>query len=357
MSHELDFSLGKAAIAYFKGSSVPWHGYGESITADMTAAERMAAAGINFEVQRAAIRYPVNAIGSAALDGKGREGSGKVLNLADYRVLTDKHILFRSDDQSALGVVSAGYNVVQPEEVDAFFGNIAKDSGLRIEVMGALKGGRIVWSLARVDEKIIELGSDDQILPYFLITTSFDGSLATTVMPTVVRVVCMNTLRGSGAISGRKGTDYNEKTNTLRVSHRSVFDSLQARHVVGLDTFAAQWAAIQENIGLLARTQLTTAKAQAFVESLIVADAKILAKLKDEDKMPAAVDGIMANFLKPDSTSTDGTAWGLANAVSHWTDHDVGARSTDNRFLSATSGAGAALKDKAVARLLEMAHV
>ena len=47
-----------------------------------------------------------------------------------------------------------------------------------------------------------------------------------------------------------------------------------------------------------------------------------------------------------------GTRWGLLNAVTEYADHHVRARTDQNRFVSAQWGAGADLKQKALAGLL-----
>jgi hypothetical protein len=53
--------------------------------------------------------------------------------------------------------------------------------------------------------------------------------------------------------------------------------------------------------------------------------------------------------------STEGTAWGLVNAVTEFVDHNGGARNADNRMHSAWFGRGDAMKTRAMELVLEAA--
>ena len=51
--------------------------------------------------------------------------------------------------------------------------------------------------------------------------------------------------------------------------------------------------------------------------------------------------------------SSQGTAWGLLNAITEYTDHDYG-RNENNRFKQSQFGQTAQLKEKALAYILEV---
>lgn len=97
----------------------------------------------------------------------------------------------RTDNGAVLGVVSTRYQVVQNGEAfrwaDALLG---KD--VRYETAGSLFGGRRVWLLARLTKEMQLLG--EELMPYFCLMNSHDGSSSVRVCVTPVRVVCQNTL-------------------------------------------------------------------------------------------------------------------------------------------------------------------
>jgi hypothetical protein len=66
--------------------------------------------------------------------------------------LPDQHVLFRSDNNDALGVVSKRYQVVQPGEVLEFFRDIAKAGGLELSAAGTIYGGKRFWATAKIGE-------------------------------------------------------------------------------------------------------------------------------------------------------------------------------------------------------------
>jgi phage/plasmid-like protein (TIGR03299 family) len=65
---------------------------------------------------------------------------------------------------------------------------------MKYESAGALRGGRIVWILARLPS-VDTIAEGDDSLRYVLFSTSHDGSASIHAIPTSVRVVCANTLR------------------------------------------------------------------------------------------------------------------------------------------------------------------
>ena len=97
----------------------------------------------------------------------------------------------RSTDQSVLGVVSDRYQIVQNEDAFAFTDGLLGE-GVTYETAGSLQGGRRTFILARLPERFIIAG--DEIMPYFVIMNSHDGSCSIKAAMTPVRVVCQNTL-------------------------------------------------------------------------------------------------------------------------------------------------------------------
>lgn len=113
-------------------------------------------------------------------------------------VYTDNGILIpgykanvRDTDKSVFDVVSDHYQVVQNEEAFAFTDELL-GGGVIYETAGTLQGGRRTFILARLLQRFIIAG--DEIMPYFVIMNSHDGSCSIKAAMTSVRVVCQNTL-------------------------------------------------------------------------------------------------------------------------------------------------------------------
>jgi len=97
----------------------------------------------------------------------------------------------RSTDNTALGIVSDRYKVVQNKDAFQFTDDLLGE-GVTYETAGALQGGRKVWMLARMPQRYIVAG--DEIAPYLVVMNAHDGSSGIKVAMTPVRVVCQNTL-------------------------------------------------------------------------------------------------------------------------------------------------------------------
>lgn len=288
-----------------------------------TVEEWQKAANMDYKIQRARIRYATSHL--------------QVNTLAsDLYAVDDKVVLFRNDTGAALGVVSDSYKVVQPAEVLEFFREWADKGGVTIESAGVLFGGKRYFATAKLADAVSVDGGRDKIVPYALLSTSADGSLATECRWTTVRTVCNNTL--SMALKGK---------SAFKVSHRSVFVADDARDAV--EAANEEFASFMTMARDLARVKVE----QDIAEAMTV---KLLAKASEEvARESAAFQKILSLFNGEGKGSNfetaHETAWGWLNAVTEYADHHVRARTDENRQASALWGPGDALKQKAVALL------
>lgn len=105
----------------------------------------------------------------------------------------------RADTGAVLGVVGADYCPHQPAEVlDLARLTIdAAPEDNHLETLGTLRGNRVLFATIALPGEIGIAG--DVHVPRLVWATSFDGTLATRAVVTMVRVVCANTLRASFA--------------------------------------------------------------------------------------------------------------------------------------------------------------
>jgi phage/plasmid-like protein (TIGR03299 family) len=318
MAHQIDtFSKGRASYA---STQREWHGLGELMPAGQTVEQWQKAAGMDYEIKRGLVRYATERL----------DPNAAIHNL---KTIDDKIVLFRSDTGAPLGVASDGYKVVQPKGILEFFRDWADKGGVTIESAGVLFGGKRYFATAKLGDAVSVDGGKDRIVPYALLSTSADGSLATECRWTTVRTVCNNTLT-----MARKGAA------NFKVSHRSVFKPEDARDAV--EAANEEFSAFMQSARVLARVKME----QDIAEAMTI---KLLAKSSDEvARESAAFERIMGLFNGAGKGSNfetaHDTAWGWLNAVTEYADHHVRARTDENRKAAALWGAGDALKQKAL---------
>lgn len=319
MAHQIDTtSINRASYA---STQREWHGLGELMPAGQDIETWATAAGMEYKVQRATVRYATERLTPDA-------------PLHTLRSLEDKLVLFRSDTGAPLGVVSDSYKVVQPREVLEFFREWAQANACTIESAGVLFGGKRYFATAKMSDGVF-VGEGDKIVPYVLLSTSADGSLATEGRITTVRVVCNNTLRLAS-----KGA------SSFRVSHRTAFKAEECKGII---------EAAQEEFGTF--MDMSRKLASIKVESRLAEDMTTLLLTTPTRNADAARDS--AGFTKIMSLfgglgrgsqleTARETAFGWLNACTEYMDHHVRARSDENRTAAALWGPGADLKQRAV---------
>jgi len=328
MAHMIANINGMDSFARAAGTEKAWHGLGQIVPANGTIEEWAHAAGLAYRVKRARVRY------YDAPEGYAGPNGDRTLRDVDGRV-----VQFRSDTGAELGIVSDGFQTVQPIEVLELFREWADRGGVTIETAGALFGGRVYFALAKIGDAVsIDRAETDKLVPYIYASTACDGSRKTTTMPTSIRVVCKNT----DALAQYMNRDARRAFDAQ--SHRSEFNASQARATI--ESSLEQFGAFVAMARKLANIGLASEKAAEFTREL-VGNA-----LSEKGRENAAFARIMANFTGAGMGATldtsHGTAWGFHNAVTQYVDHEKRATCADNRFDSAQNGPGAALKARAL---------
>lgn len=323
MSHELTVNAitKQVEFAYRLSDGEPWHGLGQPMADDATIDQWRTAAGMDWKIQRAKVRYPVSHDPSVPM-----------------REISDKHVLLRSDTKDALGVVSDSYKVVQPGEVIDFFRDIVKVGGLELSAAGTIYGGKRFWATAKIGEAS-PTSVKDKVGGYLLLSTSADGSQRTEARRTSIRVVCRNTL----AMATSEGQPW------VKISHRTEFDPEQIKQFMGLNE--AAWDAFRHQITRLANIPVDQDKAEELTSLVLGGGEKVIAS--------AGYNKILDLFngggKGADLDGVRETGWGYVNAVTEYIDHWTRARSDENRFVSAQWGPGADMKQRAVNAVLALA--
>jgi phage/plasmid-like protein (TIGR03299 family) len=247
----------------------------------------------------------------------------------------------RSDTNDILGVVGDRYNPLQNRDQFDFFKPFLDSGECAFETCGALKGGAIVWVLAKVNRPDATIVADDKISKYLLLSSSHDGSMATSVGFCPIRVVCWNTL-SAGLRS--------EKSTLLKVKHTA-----QQR---------ATLATIRETINLVNESFEATAAQYRKLAQCGISDSDlrryvrlVLELPENDDAIKTRSANIMDGIIELCRTGigNDGqTVWSAYNGVTEYITHHRG-RNAETRLQGAFYGEGRALNDRALSLALQLA--
>ena len=306
----------------FAFSGVPaWHQLGAELTKGASIEEWKKQSGLDWEVFQSAIQYE---------SAKGTH------------IYPDKRVLFRSDTQEPLSIVSGDYHVVQPGEVLEFFRDIAINHGFELSAAGSLFGGKRYFATAEVGKSFKAVDSD-KINGQLLLVTSVDGTLATQAKFVSTRVVCNNTLTIALGESGK---------NSVRKTHASEWNAEDFKIDLGL--IDAGWEKFSANIKRLTEIKVSSAYAMNFFEKMFydndlsASDQGIGAIKKVNTLMNLYNGGAGAEYSK-------GTAYGMLNATTELFTHGITkSKDSSHQFWNAHFGKDDVIKTKVFKELMEM---
>ena len=318
MAHEIDMTNDRANFAFTGSRSAIWHGLGQEIPDTSSIEEWIKAAGLGWKVKSADVMF----------------------NAQSMKSFDDRVVLYRSDNEAPLSIVSKDFKVVQPREVIEFFKDLVESHNMKLSTAGSLFGGKRFWALAELG-KDFEVVTGDKVTGNLLLTTAVDGSLNTTAKFVSTRVVCNNTLT---IAMGEKGK------NLVKVSHRSQWDPTQVKMDLGL--IDQSWITFMENCKKMASIKIDDQTAAKFMSDLIIGD--IQDEIKNAQKRK--IDNLMSLYEHgAGADMSHGTLWGAVNAITEMFTHGSGRRDASHQFWDAFYANGSNIKEQAFEKALLMA--
>lgn len=314
MSHEIDFSTGKPAIAYV--GDKPWHELGEELPPGQPIEKWLRAARLEWELKRLPVQYLV--------DGRSHTMDGRF-------------VLVRSDTNAALSIVSGDYQIVQPKDILEFYRELVSQFGYQLETAGALDSGRKVWALAKTGLTARAGNSNkDGVAAYLLLATSCDKTLATTAAFTAIRVVCKNTL-----FFAQEDIEEQRRTQ-IKIPHNYRFKEKEVKEQLGI--MEKSWAVFMDKVQRMVSYRMPLDAVTSFLEGLLTPkNGKMSNKLLREKETILA---LLSSAPGQDLESAKDTLWGTLNAITYYVDH-VRSGTAADRLDSAWFGSGNTLKEKA----------
>ncbi len=219
------------------------------------------------------------------------------------------------------------------------------DAGMKLETLGSLEDGKVVWLLASFQGDLI-IGKSDRIKRYVLISNDHAGRAKPRCGLTGVRVVCNNTIVAA----------HHEGSLIKLSSHRAK----EADMVRGLEDIIAsisvadkKFVAYGETMErLIANKAVSSADVRKYVKDVIFHDLTAEEEKQKADRIRTVTTEISRLFeAGPGATTEDakGTAYGLYHAVNNWLNYHSAAR---DRQASLVFGSNAQTDARALKQAL-----
>lgn len=323
MAHELETVNGKVSMAYAESFGTPWHNLGTAVSNDLTPKQMMKAAGLNWTVDKKAL----------CIQGTDT-------------LVPGYHALIRNTDESVLSIITDDWKPVQNEEAFEFFKKFTDAGQMEMHTAGSLRGGRMVWALAKIKKSFKLFNGKDVIESHLLFSNPHEYGRSVDIRFTPIRVCCQNTLT---LALGRKSADMQ-----VNVNHRSTFDAEQVS--IALSLAEKKLGDYKDVAELLASKQYTDKTVLAYLNDVFPRAIskkdpvqEMLDKANDAaDKMSRAARLSYESLeTQPGAQYGKGSFWGAFNAVTFNIDHVLG-HETSTRLNSAWYGVNRARKVKAL---------
>lgn len=305
----------------YNSAEAPWHGLGVPVSNDLTTAQMMAASGTDWEVAKRSTFF------EATVDGKTKRfqtGQKALVRTTDYHVLSPN--------------VGPDWEPIQNAEAFDFFKEYVDAGKMTMETAGSLRGGQIVWVLAKVGKSFTVLGKD-RVESYLLFSNSHQYGRSAVADFTPIRVVCNNTL--TLALNSKS-------KDSVNISHRSKFDPEKVKELLGLaEAKLDVYKEAAEHLSGKKADQLDIVEYFKTIFPVHGADPK-----KEISKNAKVALEVLP--AQPGAELGEGTWWQAFNAVTYMADH-VLCREDDTRLYNAWFGGTKDTKVKALKVALEMA--
>ena len=302
--------------------ATPWHGLGNQVESDITVADAIVAAGLDWEVGLKDLQ---------TVDG----------------VPVNHRATYRKTDGSILGVVGPRYTPLQNRDSFDWFQPFLDAGECALHTAGSLHSGQKVWVLAQLNRDNSEIVTGDEVSKFILLSNSHDGTTAIRVGYTPIRVVCANTLAWAHS---------NTNSQLIRIRHtRSSKSNLENVRDI-MDNINAGFEATAEQFRFLASKDFNQADIRRYVKTLLGIEKVVDADIKTRTRnILDEIIGIITDSPEQAMVGTRGTYWAAYNGYNSYLNYVKG-RTEDNRLDSLWFGAGSNENIKALNLAVEFAN-
>lgn len=295
----------------------PWHGLGKKVLPDLTPAQMLKEAGLDWTVEKV----------PSFITRKGK------------KIATNQQALVRSSDDAILTMVSDDWKPVQNSEAFEFFHEFVMEGDMEMHTAGSIKDGKNVWALAKVKESFEILGGD-RVDSYLLFSNPHEYGKSIDIRFTPIRVVCNNTL----TLALGSSSDL-----SVRLNHRRSFDGDMVKRTLGIAS--TKMDSYKETAEFLASKRYNEETLNEYLTSLFPAMSKDNKKVLSRP----AEQVLSVMETQPGAEYGEGSWWQAFNAVTFATDHLLG-HNQESRLQSAWYGQNRSRKVTALEKAVEYAE-
>lgn len=237
------------------------------------------------------------------------------------------------------------------QETFRFFKAYVEAGESRIESIGSLDAGRILWALAPVNADFT-LQATDNVKPYLLMASRHENRQSIEIQFLAVREACHNMLQVPVKVRSTLTNSFRRPFTTrfpFLNQNPQKFDEAMTQKAQ--KTFAAGREAISAfavDAERLANHKVDEETATRYLSDVF--QVEIDAKAEESAKI--AIEAV-SKAPGQELASAEMTAWGLLNAVTYTVDHHLG-KNPDIRLRQAWFGANAKVKKRALELALEL---
>lgn len=317
MSHEVE------TMAY--AGELPWHGLGEKVSNDLSPQQMMRKANCDWEVIE----------------------TESFIEFDNRKIPTGQKSLVRSTDGKVLTNVGPDWKPVQNEQAFEFFSEYVYAGDMEMHTAGSLRGGQVVWALAKVKESF-ELFKGDQVDSFLLFSNPHQYGKSIDVRFTPIRVVCNNTLTLALGGDAQRG---------VRVGHRTEFNPDLVKQQLGIAH--EKFSKYKEMAEYLGSKQFTMSSLIEYYNTVFPRTSDKRVKDMELSVETLSRPARMAFDVLEDQPGAEfakGSWWQAFNSVTYMTDHLQG-RSQENRLYSSWFGGNQLKKRMALNTAVEFAEM
>lgn len=290
MAHELEIINGNASM-FFRGEN-PWHRLGRFIAPEekLNSEQAIVAANLDWTV------------------------GTQPLFLADG-TLAPANAVVRSDNNAVLGVVGKDYQPLQNRDAFRFFDSFIESNQAQYETAGALREGKRIWVLAKINSDLDVVKGNDTLSRYVMLSNSHDGTTAVRAGFTNIRVVCQNTLSIAHSSAASK---------LIRVRHgRNVKDNLdKVAEIMNLAN--REFEATLEQYKLLANREINSTDLEKYVKMVMIGEKKMEANKEAGARILNRIIPLFEKGRGNDMPEIKGTFWAAYNSISEYLQYEKG---------------------------------
>ena len=303
----------------------PWHGLGEAVSNDLTPSQMMKKAGCDWTVHEVE----------------------SFVEFDNRKIPTGQKSLVRGTDGKVLTNVGADWKPVQNEQAFEFFSEYVYAGDMEMHTAGSLKGGQMIWALAKVKESF-ELFKGDEVESFLLFSNPHQYGKSIDVRFTPIRVVCNNTLTLALEKETQRG---------VRVGHRTEFNGDMVKEQLGIAH--EKFSQYKEMAKFLGSKRFTMDSLVEYYNTVFprTSDKRVRdMALSAETLSRPAKQAYDVLETQPGAKYAEGSWWQAFNSVTYMTDHLQG-RSQENRLYSSWYGSNQLRKRLALNAAVEFAEM